>query len=261
MRSLLILLASVACASGNNTDDQAALEDQISTMSTQLEEAERAASSLAQQVEAEREGASASALAAGRLEAENAALRNASVFEGLGVSQGDLVAAVLETSMGDITCNLFFEQSPRTVLNFVELVEGNREWQDPRTGMRQQTPLYNGTIFHRVIPGFMIQGGDPVGNGTGGPGYRFPDEFNSELSFDRGGLLAMANSGPNTNGSQFFITEAPTSHLTGRHTIFGECTPLELIRTIGAVPTGSRNKPLEDVVINSIQIDRGGSDL
>ena len=256
MRSLLILLASVACASDNTNGDQAALEDQISTMSEQLEEAEREAANLAQQVESERAGASASAMAADRLAAENSALRNASVLDGLGVSQGDTLVAEFETSKGNISCNLFYEQSPRTVLNFVELAEGTREWQDPRTGMRQTTPLYNGTIFHRVIPGFMIQGGDPVGNGTGGPGYRFPDEVNNGLTFDRPGLLAMANSGPNTNGSQFFITEGTPSHLTGRHTIFGECTPMELIRTIGAVNTGARNKPLEDVVLQNVRIDR-----
>jgi len=131
------------------------------------------------------------------------------------------VYATFHTSMGDIVCELYEEQAPKTVANFVALATGAREWVEPTSGKRTTRPLYDGTVFHRVIPEFMIQGGDPLGNGTGGPGYRFADEFVRELAFDRPGLLAMANSGPNTNGSQFFITEVPTPWLTGKHTIFG----------------------------------------
>jgi len=241
MRSLFILFASVACASGNSADEQDAVVEGVALEAVGGEEAPDPSD--------RPEVASASA-------SEEEQEQGESISSLLGVSEGDRLSATLETSMGDITCQLFFEASPMTVLNFVQLAEGDREWKDPRTGMRQQTPLYNGTIFHRVIPGFMIQGGDPVGNGTGGPGYRFPDEVGNGLSFNRGGLLAMANSGPNTNGSQFFITEGTPTHLTGRHTIFGECGPMDLVRSIGAVQTGSRNKPLEDVVLQSVTIER-----
>src|ERR1043166_2000116 len=123
------------------------------------------------------------------------------------------VYATFTTSMGDIVIQLYEDKAPKTVANFIGLANGTKEWTDPKTGEKVKRPLYNGTIFHRVIPGFMIQGGDPLGNGTGGPGYRFEDEFNPELRHPRGGILSMANSGPNTNGSQFFITLAPTLHL------------------------------------------------
>ena len=134
---------------------------------------------------------------------------------------GDLYA-VFKTSRGTITVKLFEKEAPKTVENFVGLATGKRDWIDPRTGQKSKANLYDGTLFHRVIPQFMIQGGDPLGTGTGGPGYKFEDEFGSSKKFDKPGLLAMANAGPNTNGSQFFITEVPTPHLNGRHTIFGE---------------------------------------
>ena len=134
---------------------------------------------------------------------------------------GDLYA-VFHTSRGEIVVKLFEKEAPKTVQNFVGLATGQIEWIDPRTGQKSKAHLYDGTSFHRVIPQFMIQGGDPLGTGTGGPGYRFEDEFGSGKKFDRPGLLAMANAGPNTNGSQFFITEVPTPHLNNRHTIFGE---------------------------------------
>jgi peptidyl-prolyl cis-trans isomerase A (cyclophilin A) len=130
--------------------------------------------------------------------------------------------AVFKTTAGDITVRLFEKDAPKTVANFVDLATGKREWTDPRTGQKTSAHLYDGTVFHRVIPQFMIQGGDPLGTGTGGPGYRFEDEFQSGRRFDKPGLLAMANAGPGTNGSQFFITEVPTPHLNNRHTIFGE---------------------------------------
>jgi peptidyl-prolyl cis-trans isomerase A (cyclophilin A) len=134
---------------------------------------------------------------------------------------GDLYA-IFQTSRGNIVVKLFEKDAPKTVANFVGLATGKQDWVDPRTGQKSKAKLYDGTAFHRVIPQFMIQGGDPLGTGTGGPGYKFEDEFQSNRKFDKPGLLAMANAGPNTNGSQFFITEVPTPHLNGRHTIFGE---------------------------------------
>jgi peptidyl-prolyl cis-trans isomerase A (cyclophilin A) len=132
------------------------------------------------------------------------------------------IHATFQTSAGDLVVRLLPEKAPKTVENFVGLAEGTREWTDPRSGEKVKRPLYDGTAFHRVIPDFMIQGGDPLGTGTGGPGYRFADEIGPDNRFDRPGLLAMANAGPNTNGSQFFITEVPTPHLNRGHTIFGE---------------------------------------
>jgi peptidyl-prolyl cis-trans isomerase A (cyclophilin A) len=132
------------------------------------------------------------------------------------------IHATFQTSLGDIVIRLLPEKAPKTVENFLALAEGTKEWTDPRSGKKVSTPLYDGTVFHRVIPEFMIQGGDPLGSGTGGPGYRFADEIGPDNKFDRPGLLAMANAGPNTNGSQFFITEVPTPHLNRGHTIFGE---------------------------------------
>jgi peptidyl-prolyl cis-trans isomerase A (cyclophilin A) len=147
--------------------------------------------------------------------------------------------------------------APKTVRNFIGLADGTGEWTDLKTGKKTSTPLYNGTIFHRIIPGFMIQGGDPLGSGRGGPGYQFADEFHPELNFDKPYLLAMANAGPNTNGSQFFITVAATAWLNRKHTIFGECadqTSKEVVDKITATPTGAQDKPINDVVISSITI-------
>jgi peptidyl-prolyl cis-trans isomerase A (cyclophilin A) len=167
--------------------------------------------------------------------------------------------ATLSTNRGDIRLKLFPNHAPKTVANFVELAEGSREWTDPRTGARTKDPLYNGTVFHRVISGFMIQGGDPLGTGTGGPGYRFNDEFHPELGFTRAYLLAMANAGPGTNGSQFFVTVAPTQWLTGKHTIFGEVADEEsraVVDAIVAAPTGAQDRPAQDVVIEKVTIER-----
>jgi peptidyl-prolyl cis-trans isomerase A (cyclophilin A) len=161
--------------------------------------------------------------------------------------------------MGDINVNLFPDQAPKTVRNFTGLAEGTQEWTDPRVRAKSMAPLYDATIFHRIIPGFMIQGGDPLGTGTGGPGYRFADEFHPELSFDRPYLFAMANSGPNTNGSQFFITVAPTTWLNFKHSIFGEVADQasrDVVDAIAAVETGRADRPTTDVVINSITITR-----
>lgn len=167
--------------------------------------------------------------------------------------------ATLETSMGTIRVRLFPQEAPKTVENFVGLATGTKEWTDPTTGEKVRRPLYDGTIFHRVIPEFMIQGGDPRGNGTGGPGYTFEDEFQSGRKFDRPGLLAMANAGPNTNGSQFFVTTVATPWLDGRHTIFGEVADdasLDVAVAISLVPTDGADRPTEDVVLESVTIHR-----
>lgn len=164
-------------------------------------------------------------------------------------------AAIIKTSLGDIKVNLFTDKTPKTVANFAGLATGQKTWVDPQTGEEKNTPLYNGTIFHRVISDFMIQGGDPLGTGTGGPGYKFEDEIVDSLKFDKPYLLAMANAGPNTNGSQFFITLAETPWLNGKHTIFGEVTQgQEVVDKIGQVKTAANDKPVEDVVIQQIQI-------
>jgi peptidyl-prolyl cis-trans isomerase A (cyclophilin A) len=165
--------------------------------------------------------------------------------------------ATFETTMGTIEIKLFEDKAPKTVANFVGLAEGTKTWTDPKVGQSKNVRFYDGLIFHRVIPDFMIQGGCPLGTGTGDPGYRFEDEFDPALNFDRPGLLAMANSGPNTNGSQFFITEVPTSHLSQRHTIFGEVTTgLDIVKNIARVPKGPRDNPQTPVVINKLTIDR-----
>jgi len=165
--------------------------------------------------------------------------------------------ATLNTNLGSVVIRLFPDEAPETVANFVGLADGSREWHDPRTGQKALGPLYNGTIFHRVIDGFMIQGGDPLGTGTGGPGYKFKDEFHPSLQFNRPYLLAMANAGPGTNGSQFFVTVGPTPHLNNRHTIFGEVVQgSEVVDAIAKAPTDHRDRPQNDVVINSVTIER-----
>jgi peptidyl-prolyl cis-trans isomerase A (cyclophilin A) len=182
------------------------------------------------------------------------------------VSKGQLVAdqlfATLKTNQGDIRVELYPNQAPKTVANFVELAEGSREWTDPRTGEKTTANLYDGTIFHRVIPNFMIQGGDPLGTGTGGPGYRFADESHPELTFSEPYLLAMANAGPNTNGSQFFITVASTDWLNFKHTIFGKVADADSRATVDAIaaaPTGAQDRPREDIVLDSVTVERTGA--
>ncbi len=171
--------------------------------------------------------------------------------------------AIFQTSMGSLSCALFEKQAPKTVANFIGLAEGTKDWTHPTTrGKKKGVPLYSGTIFHRVIPRFMIQGGDPRGDGTGDPGYSFEDEFVPTLRFDRPGRLAMANSGPGTNGSQFFITEVPTPHLSNRHTIFGQCDAASvlLVRKIARVPSNpADNRPFRPVTIQKITIVRPGA--
>ena len=166
--------------------------------------------------------------------------------------------ATLKTSMGTIVVHLFEDKAPKTVENFVGLATGTKEWTDPKTGQKVKRPLYNGTIFHRVIPNFMIQGGDPLGRGTGGPGYKFADEFSPDLKHNKPGILSMANAGPNTNGSQFFITTVPTPHLDGRHSVFGEVVKgLDVVVAIGNVQRGPGDRPLKDVVLEEVVISRG----
>lgn len=164
---------------------------------------------------------------------------------------------VMDTSMGRITCQFFQKEAPKTVANFVALAQGTKDWTDPKTHEKMHNkPLYDGTIFHRVIPEFMIQGGDPTGTGMGDPGYAFEDEFNPGLNFDVPGRLAMANSGPNTNGSQFFITEVPTEFLNGKHTIFGQCNEpsINVVKTIARVERDPDDKPVTPVVLQKVTI-------
>ncbi|HEX3906267.1 MAG TPA: peptidylprolyl isomerase [Polyangia bacterium] len=174
-----------------------------------------------------------------------------------GLSGSGPLTAKIDTTLGAFTCELYDKQAPVTVANFVGLARGLRPWKDTKSGKWVKKPFYDGLIFHRVIPSFMIQGGDPLGTGTGNPGYRFEDEFSPDLKFDKPALLAMANAGPGTNGSQFFITEGTPEHLTGRHTIFGHCDPLSLVSKITGVERGPRDKPTTDVVIKKVTISRG----
>ena len=167
--------------------------------------------------------------------------------------------AVLHTNQGDITVDLFPDHAPKTVANFADLAEGRREWTHPATREKTTAKLYDGTIFHRIIDGFMIQGGDPLGQGIGGPGYQFGDEIHPDLAFTKPYLFAMANAGPGTNGSQFFITVSATSWLTGKHTIFGEVADQEsrdVVDRIAKVATGRGDKPVEDVVLESVEVQR-----
>jgi len=169
----------------------------------------------------------------------------------------DTLTVTLRTNSGPVVIRLFPDHAPKTVRNFVELAEGGKQWTDPRTGRTTTDKLYDGTVFHRVIPNFMIQGGDPLGSGRGGPGYEFADEIHPDLGFDRPYLLAMANAGPGTNGSQFFITVGPTPWLNGKHTIFGEVIEgADVVDLISRVKTGSQDRPAEDVVIESVTVER-----
>jgi peptidyl-prolyl cis-trans isomerase A (cyclophilin A) len=171
---------------------------------------------------------------------------------------GGKVYAHFTTNLGKFTVELFEKDAPKTVANFVGLAEGTKEWTDPKTGAKVKKPFYNGLIFHRVIADFMIQGGDPLGTGTGDPGYKFADEFGSGRKMDKAGVLAMANSGPNTNGSQFFITLKETNYLNGKHTVFGEVTEgMDTIRKIGETKTSKPgDRPVVPVVMQSVTIER-----
>nr|WP_092893081.1 peptidylprolyl isomerase [Halopelagius inordinatus] len=164
--------------------------------------------------------------------------------------------ATLHTNRGDIVVELFEQRAPRTVENFVGLATGDKEWSDPESGETRTDSLYDGTVFHRIIDGFMIQGGDPEGTGRGGPGYTFDDEFHDDLNHDSAGKLSMANRGPNTNGSQFFITLDAQPHLDGKHAVFGEVREgMDVVEEIGNLPTDRNDEPMKDVVLESVEID------
>ena len=167
------------------------------------------------------------------------------------------IFAHINTTEGNFTISLHAQKAPKTVGNFVELAEGTKAWTDPRTGQQSNAPYYDGVLFHRVIDGFMIQTGDPLGNGTGGPGYDFEDEFHQELRHNKAGILSMANRGPNTNGGQIFITLAPTPHLNDRHSVFGEVTDgMDIVKAIGQVQTGMHDRPVSEVKIKTVTIER-----
>ncbi|WP_158879760.1 peptidylprolyl isomerase [Amycolatopsis anabasis] len=181
------------------------------------------------------------------------------VTDSNGSPVGGAQKAVLHTNKGDIRLKLFPDHAPKTVANFAGLAEGTKDYTQPNAKGEKTGPFYDGSIFHRVIDGFMVQGGDPTGTGRGGPGYKFGDEFHPELQFNKPYLLAMANAGPGTNGSQFFITVAPTPHLNFKHTVFGEVEDQEsrnVVDSIAQTATGLADKPVDDIVIESIDIER-----
>ncbi len=165
--------------------------------------------------------------------------------------------AHFHTTLGDFTVELFDDKAPKTVANFANLADGSKEWKHPKTGESHKKPFYDGLVFHRIIEGFMIQGGDPLGQGFGGPGYQFEDEFHPDLRHDRAGILSMANAGPNSNGSQFFITLAPTPHLDRKHSVFGRVVDgLDVVEKIGRVQTDRNDRPATPVVMNKVTIER-----
>jgi peptidyl-prolyl cis-trans isomerase A (cyclophilin A) len=171
------------------------------------------------------------------------------------IPTGKQVKAIFHTSKGQFTCELYPEQCPKTVGNFVGLATGQSPWINPKTGEKQEGPLYSNTLFHRVIKDFMIQGGDPLGNGSGGPGYQFEDEAHPELRHNRPGILSMANAGPNTNGSQFFITEVSTPWLDGKHTVFGAVVEgFDVIKQIAVTETATQDRPKEAIILEKIEI-------
>ena len=243
---LLVLGAALAGCTAELKEEMNSLEDQLEALRDELRVAEAERDRLLVVVE--------------DLEQD---LSNYALAEAAGLDPNEEIWAELDTSMGDILCELAPDKAPATVANFVGLAEGTKRWTHPGTGRPMEQPLYDGTIFHRVLPGFMIQGGDPLGTGMGGPGYRIDDEFHPELRHQPG-ALSMANSGPDTGGSQFFITEVATPHLDGRHAVFGQCEPLSLIRDIGRVPVRppgaageETSRPVQDVVLEKLSIHRG----
>jgi len=239
MRSTVLILALIGC--GNPE-----LESENSELKAEVVKLEKSEADLKKKLEVYQTKL-----------AETERMLTALTYSALGIAPGDALAVRFHTSLGKINCSLMPDVAPKTVLNFVQLAEGTKDWTDPKTNKPTSSPLYNGTIFHRVIPKFMIQGGDPMGTGRGGPGYRFEDETSPDVVFDAPGLLAMANAGPNTNGSQFFITDRSTpSHLNGKHTIFGKCEDLDVVETIATVERARRDKPKEDVVLKRVEIVR-----
>lgn len=257
------LLAAFACSPSDATGS----EEQGEAAEGEAAEGEAAEGEAAEGEAAEGEAAEGEAADGEAAEGEAAegdtepasvpAVGSETAEEILAAIEGDgTLTAIITTNMGTFTCELFEEKVPNTVANFAGLAMGLKSYTDGETNAAARGHFYDGLIFHRVIPRFMIQGGDPTGTGSGGPGYRFADEFDPTLRHDRGALLSMANAGANTNGSQFFVTEVPTPHLDNRHSIFGECDDVELVQRIARVPTGPANRPLEDVVMESVRIER-----
>ena len=244
MRNSLLMLALIGCGNPEMEAENKALKDEVAKLKADYEAADRQSDKLGKKVRA--------------LTKELSTLKSAATYAELGIEAGAKLGVVFHTSLGSISCELKPESAPKTVLNFVQLAEGTKSWKDADNGGESTSrPLYSGTIFHRVIPKFMIQGGDPQGTGRGGPGYKFEDETSTGVTFDAPGLLAMANAGPNTNGSQFFITDRSTpSHLNGKHTIFGTCENLDVVEAIASVEQGARNKPVEVVVLQRVEIRR-----
>ena len=244
------LLASSSCSAKELEDKNHQLEGDLAKCQDNLKSADQAKRNLEKR------------LAQASTPPPPPAVNVDEVAKQLGIKPGDKLYATFDTSMGALVVELYWDKVPNTVLNFVQLAEGAKEWTDPKSGKQVKRPLYDGTIFHRVIPDFMIQGGDPLGNGTGGPGYKFADEFNPTLHHDGPGVLSMANSGRNTNGSQFFITEKATPWLDGKHTIFGKVTEgadliPKLTRVEKAKDDPSGSKPAKDIVLKRVVIGRG----
>ncbi len=237
---MILLLSLLACKDQATLDENLKLKQRVGDLERANERLEKDNDALKVRLE--------------RLEGEKVAAEVEGRFAAVGLKAGQKLYATFTTSQGEVHCTLRHTEAPETVLNFVQLARGEKEWTDPRTGEKVKRPLYDGTIFHRVIPDFMIQGGDPLGNGTGGPGYEFADEVGDFTRFDHTGILAMANAGPDTNGSQFFITEGTPTHLNGKHSIFGDCEDLEVVAKIARVPTGRNDKPETDVVLQKVVI-------
>ncbi len=244
------LVGAVACNAKDLEDKNSRLTADLNTCTTSLKASDAAKRTLEKKLAQKAETPPPVA----------ASVNVEEVAKKFGVKPGDKMYATFVTSMGDLVVELYWDKAPITVENFVQLAEGGKEWTDP-SGKKTKRPLYDGSKFHRVIPQFMIQGGDPLGNGTGGPGYKFEDEFAPGLSFDAPGYLAMANSGKNTNGSQFFITEKPTPWLNSKHSIFGKVTSgVELIAKITGVPKSDGpggSTPVTDIILKKVLIGRG----
>ncbi len=242
----LLLAISFGCGEdGDAAAERDRLAKQVETLERENKRLEREADGLHARVR--------------KLRDEVGQLRKREAFARIGIDEGASLGAVLETSRGRITCELWPDKAPLTVLNFVQLAEGTRSWTDPRTGQSVKKPLYDNLLIHRIKPRFMIQMGDPLGTGLGGPGYTFADETDNGLTFDQAGLLAMANRGPDTNGSQFFVTDRSTpGDLDGKHTIFGKCGDADVVQTIAETPRDGNDKPEVDVLLKRVVIQRGG---